>query len=103
MAKRDRTCEACFAISFLLGVSFVFMGFVEQVMPYASLDAVLTREELNDEAIRRKTLDLLLRASGLRWFFWAAGGALLTTVSSIGYWNCRWRTDKEVKSVDPEI
>ncbi len=68
-----------------IGVLFMLVGLiVVPILPYAQLDAVLTRSELADPAKRADTLALLKKASGNQWLLWTVGGLAVTAVSAIG-------------------
>ena len=79
-----------FVILLACGLWQIFMGLViVPVRPYVQLDAVLSHDELADEATREKTLTLLQRASGNESFFWLAPGITVSIVSAMGLWSVR--------------
>ena len=79
------TIRQCFIATIVLGLFFLFLGLcVIPVLPWTQLDAVLTQEELTDEALRKSTLEMLKRASGNQWLFWALGGAAQVAIGVSG-------------------
>ena len=64
---------------------FLIVGiFVIPTLPYIQLDAVLSGEELDNDALRESTLALLKKASGNQWALWALGGVAQLAIGVLG-------------------
>ena len=80
----------CFMALLVVGLVFLLFGlFVVPVSPQFQLDAVLSEVEFADQGKRQATLELFERASGNQWLLWSIAGALVSSLSAIGLWNCR--------------
>ncbi len=85
----------CFKALLVVGLVLLLFGlFVVPVSPQFQLDAVLSKAEFADQGKRQATLELLKRASGNQWLLWSVTGALVSSLSAIGLWNCRRMSDK---------
>jgi len=61
------------------------------------LDAVLSAEDYHNDAKRRSTEEMLLRAGGRMWVFWIAVGAVNISLGMIGVWTA---TERDERSID---
>lgn len=90
-AKRLSIACICFGLSLTAGAGLAVVGvFVIPALPYFTLDAILTPEELADDAKREATLSLLHRANRNNgWLLWTAAGLFVGVLSAIGLWSLR--------------
>jgi hypothetical protein len=69
------------------GMMMIVFGFVfVPVVPYALLDAVLTEEQLRDEALRYQTLSFMQRAVSHELSVTPAFGLFVVVTSGVGLW-----------------
>jgi hypothetical protein len=84
------SARTMFAITLIGGLCQVFVALaIVPVRPVFQLDAVLSPDELKDQAIKDKTREMLERAAGNEWLFWLAPGLLISSASLAGLYVTR--------------
>src|SRR5262245_33968520 len=68
--------QLCFLLVLLIGLGCILAGpALDATYPYFQLDGVLSREQLQDDALRERTLEELKRNNRRRdWPFWLLAG-----------------------------
>jgi hypothetical protein len=83
--------QLCFILVLIIGLGCILAGpALDTTYPHFQLDVVLTPEELQDDALRERTLEDLKRNNRRRdWPFWLMVGAALVAVGGVGLFSTR--------------
>jgi hypothetical protein len=85
--SRKHLTVLCLAGVFAVAVGCLFCGAtLDTVLPHLLLDAVLTPEELETEAIRERTLAMLQKVKSAHNAYWFLTGGVLIALSFLGLW-----------------
>lgn len=78
--------QLCFLLVLTIGLGCILAGpALDTTYPHFQLDVVLTPEELQDDALRERTLEELKRNNRRRdWPFWLLVGVALVSVGGLG-------------------
>ena len=78
------TVQQCFIATILLGIFFISAGLFFLILPLSLTDAVLTQEELRDDALLKSAVERIQTAFGTQWLIWMIGGGAQVISGAVG-------------------